>query len=110
VFSNGKNHILREETIHLTEFAQVHMQMVKHVAHFTCIEAHILHFHKHDDRQYLVLYLPQGTGILVKGSDYTALTGSCTLIQSYASVFSIYLDEGCEVYKAGNNSSGPSFS
>lgn len=100
MFSNGKNHILREETIHLTEFAQVHMQMVKHVAHFTCIEAHILHFHKHDDRQYLVLYLPQGTGILVKGSDYTALTGSCTLIQSYASVFSIYLDEGCEVYAA----------
>ena len=100
MFSNGKNHILREETIQLTEFAQVHMQMVKHVAHFTCIEAHILHFHKHDNRQYLVLYLPQGTGILVKGSDYTALTGSCTLIQSYASVFSIYLDEGCEVYAA----------
>lgn len=100
MFSNGKNHILREETIQLTEFAQVHMQMVQHVAHFTCIEAHILHFHKHDNRQYLVLYLPQGTGILVKGSDYTALTGSCTLIQSYAFVFSIYLDEGCEVYAA----------
>ncbi len=100
MFSNGKNHILREETIQLTEFAQAHMQMVKHVAHFTCIEAHILHFHNHDNRQYLVLYLPQGTGILVKGSDYTALTGSCTLIQSYASVFSINLDEGCEVYAA----------
>ena len=98
MFSNGKNHILREETILPTEFAQAHMQMVKHIAHFTSIEAHILHFDECNDCQYLVLYLPQGTGILVKGRDYTALTGSCTLIQSCLSPFSIYLDVGCEVY------------
>ncbi|MCR0569669.1 AraC family transcriptional regulator [[Clostridium] innocuum] len=100
VFSNGKNHILREETILPTEFAQAHMQMVKHIAHFTSIEAHILHFDECNDCRYLVLYLPQGTGILVKGRDYTALTGSCTLIQSCLSPFSIYLDVGCEVYAA----------
>lgn len=97
---NEKNHILREENIELTAFAQTHMQMVKYVSHFTSIESHILHFYESSERQYLVLYLPQGTGILVKNRDYTALTGSCTLIQSYASEFSIYLDEGCEVYAA----------
>lgn len=97
---NEKHHIVREENIELTAFAQTHMQMVSYVSHFTSMESHILRFHESMERQYLVLYLPQGTGILVKGRDYTALTDSCTLIQSCTPVFSIYLDKGCEAYAA----------
>ena len=100
MFLNDQNHMIREETIRLSEFAQAHMQMVCHISHFTSKKPHISHFYECSKLSYLILYLPQGTGILVKGKDYTALTGSCTLIQSMASLFSIYLDEGCEGYAA----------
>lgn len=100
MFPEDKNYKIREHLIALSDFAQAHMQMVSYVSHFTSTEAHIAHFDQYKPQQYLIVYLPQGTGILVRGREYSALCSSCTLLQSCAEPFSIYLDKDCEVYAA----------
>lgn len=91
--------LFRKEIIPISSFACDHMQIVEEVAHFKTIQPHILHFDKPKKNYYLILYVANGNALYAKKSDYQALLPNATLIQSYASEFSIYIDD-CEVFYA----------